>query len=71
MFSKKRRITNRLNVLYSGLLGYGLAGLREAVDSSDLDWARAEIELLHNVPSLLDETNVERHRYFWLTERRN
>jgi hypothetical protein len=25
--------------------------------------------LLHNVPSLLGEKNIERHRYFWFQER--
>lgn len=26
-------------------------------------------ELLHNVPSLIDESNAERHKYFWFKER--
>jgi len=60
---------NHLNMLYSKLLGFGFTFLREAVDLQNYDWANAEIELLHNVPSLLDESNVERHRYFWFTER--
>ncbi len=29
----------------------------------------AELELLHNIPSLLGEENIERHRYFWFKER--
>lgn len=59
----------RLNALYNRLLGFGLISVREAVRSQDQEWAEAETELLHNVPSLIDETNVERHRYFWFTER--
>jgi hypothetical protein len=60
---------NELNALYSKLVGFGLISLREAVRCQDLEWAEAEIEQLHNIPSLLDEPNVERHRYFWFTER--
>ena len=60
---------NRLNALYSRLLGFGFLALREANDLRDYDWASAEIEMLHNVPSLLDETNLNRHRYFWVAER--
>jgi hypothetical protein len=58
-----------LNTFYSRLLGFGLMALREAVRCGDLEWAEAEIELLHNIPSLLEESNPERHRYFWFTER--
>jgi hypothetical protein len=25
--------------------------------------------LLHNIPSLIGESNVERHKYFWFQER--
>ncbi len=60
---------NELNTLYSKLLGFGLISIREAVRCQDLEWAEAEVELLHNIPSLLDESNVERHRCFWFTER--
>ena len=60
---------SELNALYSRVLGYGLISLREAVRCRDLEWAEAEIELLHNIPSLLDEANLERHRYFWFDER--
>ncbi len=43
--------------------------LRQAVQARDDDWVGAEIELLHNVPSLLNEPNLARHRYFWFSER--
>ena len=61
----------RLQELYVRLLGAGFVVLRQAVDASDLEWAAKEIELLHNVPSLLNEPNLERHRYFWFAERRH
>src|SRR5487761_1497469 len=60
---------DRLNELYGRLLAAGFIVLRQAVRSKDLEWAEAEFELLHNVPSLLNESNLERHRYFWFTER--
>jgi hypothetical protein len=47
----------------------GFIVLRQAIDSGDRTWLNAELELLHNIPSLIDEPNLERHRYFWNTER--
>ena len=47
----------------------GLVLLREAILSRDYARAEAEVTLLHNIPSLLDEPNIERHRYFWFVER--
>jgi hypothetical protein len=43
--------------------------LDQALEAGDTDWARAEIQHLHNVPSLVGEENVERHLYFWNDER--
>ena len=60
---------DRLKALYSSLLAAGFLVLRQAIDAKDIEWAAREIELLHNLPSLLDEPNVERHRYFWFSER--
>jgi hypothetical protein len=64
----KTRLDN-LNDYYRQLMNVGFIVLRQAVDSRDRAWAAAEVELLHNVPSLLDEENAERHRYFWFNER--
>jgi hypothetical protein len=60
---------NNLEVLYVRLLSVGFLVLQQAVDSGDLDWIRTEVEFLHNVPSLIGEMNIKRHRYFWLGER--
>lgn len=60
-----------LSELYRQFLQVGLLTLREAIGSGDRRWADAEIELLHNVPSLLCESNVERHRYYWFGERQH
>ena len=43
--------------------------LKQAVESGIQDWIDAEIELLHNLPSLMGEGNKKRHRYFWYKER--
>jgi hypothetical protein len=60
---------DELDRLYARLLQVGLLVLRQAIESGNQEWARAEAEFLHNVPSLLGEDNVERHRYFWNEER--
>ncbi len=60
---------NELDRLYVWLLNVGLLVARDAVASRNLEWAHAELEFLHNMPSLIGEANVERHRYFWFKER--
>jgi hypothetical protein len=60
---------NALDQLYARMLQLGFVVLQQAVDSGDADWVRAEVALLHNVPTLLGEENLERHRYFWEHER--
>ncbi len=57
--------------LYCQMLALGFIVLRQALDSCDPDWIEREIELLHNVPSLIGETNIERHEYFLKQERRH
>ena len=58
-----------LNALYCKLLQVGFIVLRQAVHSRNNEWVDAEMELLHNIPTLLSEPNLERHRYFWFNER--
>jgi len=58
-----------LDTLYLEHLRLGFLMLRLAVDSNDASWTRAETELLHNIPSLILETNPLRHVYFWEGER--
>ena len=58
-----------LDPFYVQMLRVGFVVLRQAVDARDERWVQAEIELLHNIPSLIDESNVLRHRYFWTKER--
>lgn len=58
-----------LDHLYARMLHVGFIVLRQALDAQDHGWMDLECELLHNVPSLIGESNVERHRYFWEQER--
>ncbi|WP_373652598.1 MULTISPECIES: hypothetical protein [unclassified Schlesneria] len=58
-----------LENLYLDLLEVGFLVLRQAVDSKDPDWIEAEMEMLHNIPSLVGESNVLRHHYYWFGER--
>ncbi len=60
---------DQLNELYARLLHFGLLALREAIALGDFEWAKAETEFLHNIPSLIGEKNIRRHRYFWNAER--
>ena len=60
---------DELDLLYARLLTVGFVVMRQAVECTDREWVDAELELLHNVPSLIGERNVERHKYFWFQER--
>lgn len=59
---------SRQDELYRRLLEAGMLVLRQAVAARDWEWVEAEVALLHNLPSLIGETNLERRRYFWTTE---
>ena len=62
---------DQLHALYAELLSMGFLVLRQAAHCENRDWLAAELEMLHNVPSLLGEENVERHRYYWFSERQH
>ena len=59
-----------LDDLYRQFLHLGFTVLRQAADARDSEWVYAELELLHNVPSLIGEKNFQRHEYFWNQERK-
>jgi len=66
------RVEDEMNELDNNdkmLLKVGFIVLREAIQSGSTEWAKAEIEMLHNVPSLIGESNILRHRYYWEKER--
>ena len=58
-----------LDAFYCHLLHLGFVVLRQAIHSRNDAWIQAEVDLLHNLPSLISESNTERHRYFWFVER--
>jgi hypothetical protein len=60
---------DELNALYGQLLHFGLLTLRQAIYAGKSDWAKLEVQMLHNLPTLIGETNVERHRCYWFVER--
>ena len=60
---------DRMDEIYVRILHVGFLVLKQAMDARDSDWVREEIEMLHNVPSLIGEANRERHKYYWHQER--
>jgi hypothetical protein len=58
-----------INAYYLQLLHLGFIVLRQALDSKDWEWADHERQFLHNIPSLINETNTKRHECFWIHER--
>lgn len=55
---------NGLDSLYIELLKRGFIMLQQASDSGNAGWLKAEVEMLHNVPSLIGEALVGRHKYY-------
>jgi hypothetical protein len=54
---------SELDRLYIAILYRGLVSIRNASSNGDLDLCRAESEYLHEIPSLIGETNMHRHIY--------
>ena len=63
------KTTQPMDELYRQLLHAGFLFLREACARRNLEWVNAEVEFLHNVPSLISESNWYRHEYFLVGER--
>jgi hypothetical protein len=60
---------SELDSIYLHLLRVGFVVLKQAPASGDTSWVYAEVEMLHNIPSLVGEQNPKRHRYYWDLER--
>lgn len=56
-----------LDRLYVQTLHHGLMLLKNTLRVRGPDWSYALADFLHNIPSLIGETNA--HRYFWDAER--
>lgn len=59
--SEDLRPLSELNAFYVRVLHVGLVVLKRAVESGDREWLLAELDMLHNITSLLDEEIVLRH----------
>lgn len=55
---------SELGKLYVLLLQSGLAALRNAAQIGDLEHCRFESEHLHEVPSLIEESNINPHQFY-------
>lgn len=60
---------NELDVLYLRILHHGLRILRDSASVGDLERLAVESEHLHNLPSLIGESNIHRHLYYANRER--
>jgi hypothetical protein len=56
---------------YLHILKHGLLAIRESARSNNAKLCEVEAEHLHNIPSLLDETNERRHIYYAELERKS
>lgn len=60
---------NRLRYIYLKILEYGLLNIRELSRAQDVRLCEIEADHLHNIPSLVQSDNIERHRYYYDIER--
>jgi hypothetical protein len=54
---------------YLDLLTHGLAAVRNLAEAGLTDLCGVEADHLHNIPSLLEESNEHRHHYYLVAER--
>jgi len=55
---------NERDQIYVEILRYGMLKLREVAHMKRLECCEVEAEHLHNIPSLIGETNDYRHAYY-------
>jgi hypothetical protein len=60
---------NTIDQIYLTILKIGLVSIREAGAAGDSKRCEYEAEHLHNIPSLIGETNGDRHLYYFNQER--
>ena len=54
---------------YADILHHGFQMLGDAHNLKLPNWLQVELEHLHNIPSLLFESNLLRHQYYFNSER--
>src|SRR5262245_19997710 len=57
------------DTIYAQILHHGLLRIRDAAGLGHLQYCAVESEHLHNIPSLIGETNEARHTYYFCQER--
>jgi hypothetical protein len=57
------------DTIYVEILHHGLLRIRNSAALGDLQYCAIESEHLHNLPSLIGETNEARHLYYFNHER--
>jgi hypothetical protein len=57
------------DAIYVQILHHGLLRIRDSAALGHLQYCAVESEHLHNIPSLIGETNEERHIYYFCQER--
>ena len=55
--------------IYVQILHHGLLRIRDSAALGHLQYCAVESEHLHNIPSLIAETNEKRHLYYFCQER--
>ncbi len=62
--------SDEIDSIYKLILSVGLTHLRDLCLRGLAAEAAVETEHLHNIPSLIGELNIERHKYYWFSERK-
>lgn len=62
-------VVNDRDRIYLDILRWGLVKIRDAAAMGWVSYCGVEAEHLHNIPSLLGETNEHRHIYYLDTEK--
>jgi len=65
----KIELMNKRDQLYIEILRFGLISLRNQTLSGEFSYCAVEAEHLHEIPSLIDETNEARHDYYLCAHR--
>ena len=57
------------DAIYLQILHFGLLRIRDLSALGNIEYCAIESEHLHNIPSLVGETNDERHKFYFQKER--
>ena len=56
------------DTIYVQILHFGLERIRDLAMFGHVEYYAVESEHLHNIPSLIGETNEQRHKFYFLQE---